>query len=431
MSEHHLRDLIPGGAHTYTKGDDQFPSNAPEMIERGEGAYVFDPDENRYLDLTMGLTSVILGHAYEPVLDAVRRELTRGVNFQRPASVELEFAETLHDLFPWFDQFKFAKNGSTVTTAAVKLARAYTGRDRVALCGDHDFFSYDDWFIGTTVMDRGVPDATRELSLTFPYGDLDAVERLFTEYEDEIACLILEPVMHDGSATGEYLSDLKTLCHRHGAILILDEIITGFKWDLQGAQSRYDVEPDLATFGKSIANGFSVDVLAGRDDLMKLGGLDHDEERVFLVSTTNGAETHGLRAAIATIGALREHDVIEHRKRLGRRIKEELNDLFRARDLHPYLEVVGFPALPILKARGPNETLSNPFRTLLCQELLRENILFQGMITLSYAHGSDEVEHTLEGFERAADTYAKALDRGSAEPFLDGPPMKPVFRKYN
>lgn len=427
---HRLHELIPGGAHTYTKGDDQFPSNAPRMIERGSGAYVFDRDRNRYLDMTMGLTSVVLGHAYEPVLEAVRTELEKGVNFQRPATIEREFAEMLDELFPWFDQFKFAKNGSTVTTAAVKLARAYTGRAKVALCGDHDFFSYDDWFIGTTVMDRGVPDAYKELSVTFPYGDLDAVEQMFQQHEEEIACLILEPVTYH-EPPANYLTDLKELCHRHGALLILDEIITGFKWDLRGAQNVYDVEPDLATFGKSIANGFSVDLLAGREEIMKLGGLNHDQERVFLVSTTNGAETHGLAAAKRTIQEIDEHNVVQHRRDLGRQLKQGINRLAEEKGLEEYVEVIGFPALPLLKTRGPDGHSSREFGTLLQQELIRKNVLAQSLLTVSYAHGQEELNKLLDRFDHALDVYGRAIEDGSTEAYLDAPPTQPVFRKYN
>lgn len=188
-----IHQLIPGGAHTYSKGDDQFPILSPAAISHGKGAYVWDIDGNKYLDCSMGLTSISLGHAYEPVLDRVRAELEKGVNFQRPSVIEMETAEKFLSLVPQHDMIKFAKNGSIVTTAAVKLARAFTGRKLVAFPGDHPFYSYDDWFIGTTDCNKGVPNEFSELSVTFKSCDIDSLKQLFNKYPGQIACVICEP----------------------------------------------------------------------------------------------------------------------------------------------------------------------------------------------------------------------------------------------
>jgi len=330
MNIEKLHDLIPGGAHTYSKGDDQFPSNAPDIIKRGEGAYVYDKSGRKYLDLTMGLTTAILGHAYEPVLERIRKQLGQGVSFQRPSTVELKLAEYLDELFPWLDMFKFAKNGSSCTTAAVKLARAHTGREKIAICQDHPFFSYDDWFIATTEIDRGIPDSVKKLSLTFPYDDLKETERIFQRHNGDIAAVILEPLKYE-EPSEDYLHDLKELCHDYGIIFVLDEIVTGFKHDLRGVQNLHDVEPDLTTFGKSIANGFSVDVLAGKEQYMKLGGIKHDQERVFLLSTTNGAEPTGLVAAHETIKQIEKNNVIKYRKKMGNQLIGALKIIYGSR----------------------------------------------------------------------------------------------------
>ena len=188
-----IHKLIPGGAHTYSKGDDQFPLLSPAAISRGKGAYVWDIDDNMYLDCSMGLTSVSLGHAFEPVLNAVRSELENGVNFQRPSFLEKEMAEKFLALVPQHDMIKFAKNGSIVTTAAVKLARAFTGRKLVAIPGDHPFYSYDDWFIGTTACNKGVPNEISDLSVAFKSCDINSLKQLFERYPGQIACVITEP----------------------------------------------------------------------------------------------------------------------------------------------------------------------------------------------------------------------------------------------
>src|SRR5690606_20301591 len=286
-------ELIPGGAHTYAKGDDQFPENAPPFIVRGDGCHAWDLDGRAFVEYGMGLRAVTLGHAFAPVVDAARRELGHGLNFTRPSPIEVEAAELLQSLIPAAEMVKFCKDGSHAVDAAVRLARAFTGRDMVAICGDHPFFSTSDWFIGTTDMNAGIPEATRRLVAKFRYNDLASVEALFAQHPGQIACLVLEAARTEEPQPG-YLERLKSLVHANGALLVFDEMITGFRWHLRGAQHVYGVTPDLGTFGKALANGFSVSALVGRREIMTLGGLGHDRERVFLMSTTHGAETHGL-----------------------------------------------------------------------------------------------------------------------------------------
>ncbi|MGX1402656.1 glutamate-1-semialdehyde 2,1-aminomutase [Streptomyces ambofaciens] len=314
-----LHALVPGGAHTYAKGDDQYPENLAPVISHGRGAHVWDVDGNRYIEYGSGLRSVSLGHAHPRVTEAVRREIDRGSNFVRPSIVEVEAAERFLATVPTAEMVKFAKNGSDATTAAVRLARAATGRARVAVCADHPFFSVDDWFIGTTPMSAGVPAATEELTVAFPYGDLAATEELLTRYRDEVACLILEPAAHTEPPPG-YLAGLRELADRHGCVLVFDEMITGFRWSEAGAQGLYGVVPDLSTFGKALGNGFAVSALAGRRDLMERGGLRHSGERVFLLSTTHGAETHALAAAMAVQATYTEEQVTARLHALGERL---------------------------------------------------------------------------------------------------------------
>lgn len=299
-----IHDLIPGGAHTYSKGDDQFPEIAPAAIERGKGAWVWDIDGNKFLDCSMGLTSVTLGHAFEPVLQRVREELEKGVNFQRPSVIEKEMAEKFLSLVPQHQMIKFAKNGSIVTTAAVKLARAYTGRKLVAFPGDHPFYSYDDWFIGKTACDKGVPAEIAELSITFKSYDIDSLKQLFATYAGQIACVITEPEKNFDGDTSQFLKEAIELAHEHGALFIIDEMITGFKTALPGSITKFNLDVDMATWGKSTANGFSFCALTGKREVMELGSISRKgEEKVFLISTTHGGETHAIGAGLATIGS--------------------------------------------------------------------------------------------------------------------------------
>ncbi|MGH3762010.1 glutamate-1-semialdehyde 2,1-aminomutase, partial [Actinophytocola sp.] len=312
-----LHDLVPGGSHTYAKGEDQYPEGMAPVISHGRGAHVWDVDGNEFVEYGSGLRSVSLGHAHPRVVEAVRAQLDLGGNFVRPAAIEIEAAARFLATVPTAEMVKFAKNGSDVTTAAIRLARAVTGRPLVALCGDQPFFSTDDWFIATTGMPAGIPAATADLTVTFPYGDIDAVAELVAG--GRVACVILEPATLTDPPAG-YLRRLRELCDRHGVVLIFDEMITGFRWSAAGAQGVYGVTPDLSTFGKALGNGFAVSALAGRRDLMELGGLRDTRERVFLLSTTHGAETHALAAAMAVMDTYAEEGVTERLHALGARL---------------------------------------------------------------------------------------------------------------
>ena len=234
-------DLIPGGAHTYSKGDDQFPANAPRFLERGEGAHVWD-DKGNDFSMDHGPAHMTLGYGHRAVIEAAIAQIEKGSNFGRPSRIESETAEELLAMLPQADMVKFAKNGSNVTTAAVKLARAHTGRELVAICADHPFFSFDDWFIGATPVDAGIPKSTKELTLGFRYNDLASVEQLFSERGSEIAALIMEAATSD-PPTNNFLHAVRELCRKHGAVFILDEMITGFRWHNGGAQSLFRHRP--------------------------------------------------------------------------------------------------------------------------------------------------------------------------------------------
>ena len=431
-----IHDLIPGGAHTYSKGDDQFPANAPAAIARGNGSRVWDVDGNEFLDCSMGLTSVSLGHAYEPVLARVRAELDRGVNFQRPSVLEFEMAERFLSLVPGHDMIKFAKNGSTVTTAAVKLARAMTGRDLVAFPGNHPFYSYDDWFIGTTACSRGVPAAISRLSVTFNACDLDALRALFERHPGQIACVITEPEKStcDESCTcggdpGTFMRAAIELAHANGALFIVDEMVTGFKTAWPGSMQRFGVRPDLTTWGKGIANGFAFCALTGVREVMELGGIRRTgQEKVFLISTTHGAETHAMAAALATIDEFERHDVVTHNHAVGRQLAAESAAAVRARGLERAITVVPCEGMPTFLFRDRSGRIDNGLRTLFMQEMIARGVLFQGIFVPTWSHTPADVAQFVDAASGALEIYARALDDGYAR-HLVGEPTKPVFRK--
>ncbi|MEU1128660.1 glutamate-1-semialdehyde 2,1-aminomutase [Streptomyces sp. NPDC005900] len=422
-----LHALIPGGAHTYAKGDDQYPEDLAPVISHGHGAHVWDVDGNRYVEYGSGLRSVSLGHAHPRVLEAVRRELDRGSNFVRPSIVEVEAAERFLATVPTAEMVKFAKNGSDATTAAVRLARAVTGRSRVAVCADHPFFSVDDWFIGTTPMSAGIPAATTDLTLGFPYGDLAATDELLTRHRGEVACLILEPATHTEPPPG-YLAGLRELADRHGCVLVFDEMITGLRWSEAGAQGLYGVVPDLSTFGKALGNGFAVSALAGRRDLMERGGLRGAGDRVFLLSTTHGAETHSLAAAMAVLTTYVEEGVTARLHALGERLAAGVRDATAAMGVGDHLVVRGRASNLVFATLDESGRPSQRYRTLFLRHLLAGGVLAPSFVVSSALDDAD-IDHTVEVVAQACAVYRKALDAGDPTPWLAGRPVKPVFRR--
>ena len=423
-----LQDLIPGGAHTYAKGEDQYPEDMAPVISHGAGAHVWDVDGNEYIEYGSGLRAVSLGHAHPKVIEAVRRELDRGSNFVRPSIIELDAAERFLTSVPTAEMVKFAKNGSDATTAAVKLARAVTGRPLIALCSDHAFFSIDDWFITRTPMAAGIPAEIGALTVGFPYGDLAATEELFRQHDGEIACLILEAATQHDPPAG-YLEGLRDLAHRYGALLIFDEMITGFRFSAAGAQGLYGVTPDLSTFGKALGNGFAVSALAGKREYMERGGLRDSHERVFLLSTTHGAESHALAAAIAVTEVYAEEDIAARLHERGERLARGVREVAAAAGVQEHVVVRGRASNLVFATLDEDRQPSQIYRTLFLRELITGGVIGPSFVVSSALTDAD-IDRTVEVVAKACTVYRQALDAQDVNAFLGGRPVRPVFRKY-
>jgi glutamate-1-semialdehyde 2,1-aminomutase len=424
-----LHELVPGGAHTYARGSDQYPEGMAPVIARGEGAHVQDVDGNWFVEYGMGLRSVTLGHAYPPVVDAVTEAARSGVSFSRPSVYELRAAEAFLEQVPGADMVKFAKNGSDATTAAVKLARAATGRDLVGICRSQPFFSTDDWFIGTTEMDAGIPGAQRDLTMTFDYNDLGSVESLLERHPGRVACVVLEAATGTAAPEPGFLEGLRTLADRDGFILVFDEMITGMRWSRGGAQGLYGITPDLSTWGKALGNGFAVSALAGRRELMELGGLRTDAPRAFVLSTTHGPETTGLAAYLAVAEAYRQSDVPAVMEQQGRKLADGANAAAVSLGIGDHFLVVGRPSCMVFVTRDHLGRPSQEFRTLFLQEMLQRGVLGQSFV-ISAAHTDDDIDRTVQAVGEALTVYTKALDAGSTAGLLRGRPVAPALRRF-
>lgn len=421
-----LHHVVPGGAHTYARGDDQYPHDHAPVLTHGRGGEVWDVEGRRYVEYGSGLRSVTLGHAHPAVTEAVTRVLADGTNFSRPTRLEAETAERFLADVPGAEMVKFSKNGSDTTTAAVKLARAATGRPRIAVCRQ-PFFSVDDWFIGSTEMDRGVPAGTFDQTLRFDFDDLPGLTRLVEQHPGEIAAVVLSPAGPDQEPSPGYLAGVRALCDRHGIVLVFDEIVTGWRWAVGGVQALSGVVPDLACWAKGIGNGFPIAALTGRRELMELGGLRTDEPRVFLLSTTYGPESVGLAALSAVLDTYHRDDPLGAMAAAGSRLAAGVDQVVAGAGLGAHLGTRGHPACLLFWTHDALGQPSQAMRTVFLSSLLRHGVLGQSFVT-GAAHHPDLVDRTIEAVARSLPDYRRALDSGAA-PAHPGPPVAPALRR--
>jgi glutamate-1-semialdehyde aminotransferase len=413
------RRLIPAATQTLAKGPGQHVRGvAPKFLRRGEGCRVWDVDGNEFLDFSMAIGPLVLGYAHPAVDAAIAAQLADGITFSLPHPLEVEVAERIAAAVPGAEMVRFSKTGCDVTSAAVRLARAFTGRSKVLCCGYH---GWHDWYIAVTDRGRGVPAEVAELTHTIPYNDLAAAEQAI---DDETACLILEPVTFESPAPG-FLEGLATLCRRRGTLLVFDEMWTGFRCALGGAQQRFGVRADLACFSKAVANGMPLSVLTGRAEVMRL------LEREVFFFTTFGGETLSLAAAAATLDLLAADDVPAHLERLGSTLREGYRQLAAELGLD-FTRCLGLGCRTMVtfEPRGL-ATGADPLmmKSLVQQELLRRGILWSGFHNLSAAHGDKEIAELLAAYREALLVLAGALASKDLAGALQGQPVEPVFRR--
>jgi glutamate-1-semialdehyde aminotransferase len=412
------RRSIPGASQTLSKGADMFVEGAyPVFLERGRGCRVWDVDGNEYVDYILGLASITLGYAYPAVTEAVARQLGEGSIFSLPHPLEVEVAERLIELIPCAEQARFLKTGSEANAAAVRIARAATGRDVLVFCGYH---GWHDFYAATTPRSKGVPKGTGDLIVPFGFNDLSSLERALDEQRGRVAAVIMEAVLLDAPASG-FLEGVKKAAHDHGALLIFDEIVSGFRWAVGGAQEYFGVTPDLATFGKGMANGLPLSAVVGRVELMR------EFEDVF-VSSTFGGDTLALAAARATIDEFRRKPVIAHLWAAGRRFQEG----FRAAVSNAGVpaDCIGFPVHPKIVFRHAKDETNRLLMSLFLQETARRGVIFHfAGFNVSFSHTDADVDESLEVCRAALGIIGEALADGRVAERLEGRPYGEVFKR--
>jgi glutamate-1-semialdehyde aminotransferase len=407
--------LIPGYTQTLAKGPGQYVAGvAPKYLQRGKGSHVWDVDGNEFIDFSMGIGPLSLGYAYDAVDRAIRAQLEDGITFSMMHPLEVEVAELIRETVPNADMVRFSKTGADVTSAAVRLARAFTGRSKVMCCGYH---GWHDWYISVTDRSAGVPGVVKDLTLTFAYNDIDSVNDALDE---DTACVILEPMVFEEPRNG-FLEELQLTCRRNGTLLIFDEMWTGFRFALGGAQERFAVNADLMCYSKAIANGMPLAVLAGRADVMQLC-----DRHVFFF-TTFGGEALSLAAAKATIQELRDKRVPDHLARQGRVLREGYNALACELGM-PYTQAVGADCRTLVtfdgRAGDPLE-----MKSLVQQELFARGILWSGFHNMCFTHTDTDVASALAAYRGALPVLKQAVESGTVRQALLGAPVEPVFRR--
>lgn len=412
--------LIPAVTQTLAKGPTQWVRGvAPKYLQRGSGGHVIDVDGNEYVDLNMAIGPVVLGYGNPAVDQAIRDQLEDGITFSLMHPLEVEVAELIAEIVPGAESVRFSKTGCDVTSAAVRVARAFTGRSNVLCCGYH---GWHDWYIAVTDRNRGIPEEMRNLTFTFDYNDLDSVAGAL---DDDTACVILEPAVFQAPAPG-FLEELKQLCHARGALLIFDEMWTGFRLALGGAQERFGVTADLACFSKAVANGMPLSVLTGRRDVMRLL-----ESEVFFF-TTFGGEALSLAAAKATLQQLQRHDVPAWLDRTGTRLRAGYNALAEAWGLAGVTHAAGFGARSIVVFESKEQAAEQSpliLKSVVQQEMIRRGVLWAGFNTMCFAHTEADVAQILDAYSAALAVLSDALARGRVRDVLQGDPVEPVFRR--
>lgn len=409
------QNIIPLASQTFSKSKMALPFKAaPLFIKYGKGAQVTDLDNNIYTDYVNGLLCVSLGYQDQEVDDAIKAQLLSGISFSLPHTLEAEVAELLVNLIPCAEMVRFAKNGSDVTSAAVRLARAYTGREHIAVCGYH---GWQDWYIGSTTRDLGVPEATKKLTHGFTYNDISSLEALIENHPDELAAVIMEPLNIAPPEDG-FLEKVRDLCSRNGIVLIFDEIITGFRYHLGGAQSYFGVTPDLATFGKGMANGMPLSAIVGKREVMML------MNDIFF-SGTFGGETLSLAAAKATIGKMKKIEFSQYIWTLGNYLVEQYQKY--CSDFTMF-ELKGLAPWTFLNITNDRVNSADTIKSWLIQELCKRGVLFIGTHNLSYAHSFENIDQLIMHYQELF-TQLNDLDKqGNLAAHLDGKQIENVFK---
>ncbi len=407
---------IPLGSQTFSKSRTQYPIGiSPLYIEKAKGSLVWDIDGNKYVDLVSSLASVTLGHSDPEIKKAVREQLRKGVIYSLPGKLEAEVAEMICELVPSAEMVRFGKNGSDATSAAVRLARAFTGRNTVLVCGYH---GWQDWYIGSTSRNKGVPSVVSELTKTFSYNDIESLKSLIRE--GDVACVVMEPMNLKFPNEG-YLEEIRSLTAEKEIVLIFDETITGFRFSKGGAQELFGVTPDLSTFGKGIANGFPLSAIVGKREIMK------EMEEIFF-SGTFGGELLSLAAAKVVLEKHKKQDVSSKLASIGNELMVKVEEIIRDCRLEKVLNLSGHPTWIFLNWTATEEYSVEELKTFFMQEMFQRGVLILNTHNVSLAFGKKDFKVILNAYSATLQAISQGIEQGNLRERLLVKPLVPLFK---
>ncbi|MEO6631574.1 MAG: aminotransferase class III-fold pyridoxal phosphate-dependent enzyme [Mucilaginibacter sp.] len=403
---------------TLAKGPGQFTNGiAPKYIKRGLGSHVWDVDCNEYIDFNSAIGPISLGYAYPAVDEAIKKQLADGITFSLMHPLEVELSELIQEVIPNAEAVKISKTGADVCSAAIRVARAFTGRDKIFCCGYH---GWHDWYIGITSRNAGIPEAIQNMTYTFEYNDIDAIKAALDE---TVAALILEPFIFEAPNPG-FLKELAEVCKANGTLLIFDEMWTGFRIAIGGAQEYFDVKPDLAVYSKACANGMPIALLTGRADVMELFNSE-----VFSY-TTFGGEALSMAACIATINELRDKNVPQYLNEKGALLKDGYNGLAIELGMDIYTRCIGYNCRSLVTFT-PEAGNGLEVKTLMQQEMIKRGVLWAGFHNMCYSHSEEDIAYTLSAYRDAMPIMKEAIKSGNVKQYLKGDVLEAVFRKVS
>lgn len=412
-----VEKIIPLGSQTFSKSSVHFPKGAsPLFLTHGRGSHVWDLDGNEYVDFSSSLASITLGYQDPDVDLAVINQMQNGVSFSLPHPLEFQVAEKIIEMVPCAEMVRFGKNGSDATAGAIRLARAYTKKDHVLVGGYH---GWQDWYIGSTSRDLGVPEAVKALTHKFAYNDIDSVMKWFKTYHNQIAAIILEPMYGDGPKNN-FLEKLKDICEKNGALLIFDEVVSGFRIANGGAQEYFGVTPHLCALGKGLANGYPISAVAGKADIMQM------MKEVFF-SFTFGGEALSLAASLATLNKLKNKDVLNKLSSNGKILIEKINALIIKHNIKDIISLSGYPAQTTLTIKKSSTYSDYQIRTLFLQECFSRGILAIGAHNLSYAHSNNDIDQLISTYDEVFAILDTAVHHNQLNEFIKGEVLVPLF----
>jgi len=413
-----VEKVIPLASQTFSKSYLQYiKGQAPLFAERAKGAKIWDVDGNEYIDMINSLLPVVLGYQYPAVDNAIKAQLKKGIILSLPSPLENELAQILIKHIPCAEMVRFGKNGSDATTGAIRVARAYTKRDLVVVCGYH---GWHDWYIGSTTRNLGVPKATQEQTLKFNYNDIESLKKLFKDNPGRIAAVIMEPMNYVEPEKG-FLENVKKVTHQNGALLIFDEVIAGFRFSLGGAQKLYGVTPDLASFGKSMANGMPISALVGKKEYMKVVGD-------IFYSFTSGGELLSIAAAIATIKEMEKKKVIPQIWKMGKFLQDGTNKLLKKHNLDGFVQIKGKPVWQLFMIQEHGGYSPIQIKSFIQQEVLHAGFLWYGSHNMSFSHTKPQMEKLLKTYDGIFAELKQLIENKTLEKRIEGGLITDVFK---